>query len=298
MIDDFALIEDFMSQQDAAEFYDYIRNNQPVVRPRNDRQNGLYAVRRMSYPGFAPNPEVYRKQSQWENSGGTLNDAPPWYKDLTSRVSLFTGDVYNYASTIAYQKDDWMKPHQHFEDRRRVNQDVVVLSLGPRHPVEISYGATVKFLATIYEKDDDGKIISAKRVVREKFVPNGRTKTILPPHGSIYLLPTRFNQDGSRGEAQHAVLPGDENGLRISINMKSIPPGLNDEDFCEACSRPAGRTNSYSSELFVREPGGPRIYDCHAGRKYPEDAVYVGREVTRGGAGRIGRPRLTATTKN
>jgi hypothetical protein len=269
----------FLTQQNATELYDYIRNNLPFVRQRNDRQAGKYALRRMSYPGFAPNPEVYRKASQRENSGGTIIDAPPLYQDLSSAATAFAGGDWSYASTIAYQRDDFMKPHQHNEDRKRADQRVIVLSLGAVHPVRISYGATVKTI-----NPTNGRL-------QEKFMPNGFTETILPAHGSIYLLPTRFNQAGSRGEAQHAVLPGDENGLRISINMKNIPLGLSQEDFDEACSRRAGRSNSQSGSLYVREPGPPRIYDCHTGKKYPDDAVYVGREVRSRQTGKVEWPR-------
>jgi hypothetical protein len=34
----------------------------------------------------------------------------------------------------------------------------------------------------------------------------------------------------------------------------------------------------------------PRVYDCHAGKKYPADAVYVGREVRDRRTGNIIRP--------
>jgi hypothetical protein len=277
-IDDLIYQPDFMSQRDATELYDYIRNNLPFVRPRNKLSGNKYAIRRLTYPGYCPNPDIYRKAgSQRENHGGTVIDAPPLYGDLSSRASAFGDANFNYASTIAYNADDYMRGHQHDEDRKRVDQRVIVLSLGAVHPVRIYFGATVKFVDPATGK------------LAEKFVPNGMTQEILPSHGSIYLLPTRFNQIGSLGEAQHAVLPGDD-GLRISINMKAIPDGLNDEDFCEACSRPAGRANAHSSELFVREPGPPRIYDCHVGKRWPEAAVYVGREVLDRRTGKVDWP--------
>lgn len=34
----------------------------------------------------------------------------------------------------------------------------------------------------------------------------------------------------------------------------------------------------------------PKVYDCHAGKKYPQDAVYVGREVRDRRTGNIIRP--------
>jgi hypothetical protein len=41
---------------------------------------------------------------------------------------------------------------------------------------------------------------------------------------------------------------------------------------------------------IARETNKPRVWDCHAGKFYPADAVYVGREVRDRRTGKITRP--------
>jgi len=147
---------------------------------------------------------------------------------------------------------------------------VWVLSLGAVHPVKITSGST--------------RPVANKKTghISQKFVPDGGYEIIYPAHGSLYVLPSSFNEIGNGNEHQHAVLPGDDyshGGLRISINSKHLEPGLPRAFYDKICTRPAGRTQPHTSELFVREPGGSRIYDCHSGKRWPEAAVYVGREV-------------------
>ena len=258
---------DFMSQRAATELMEFIRGLESV-RPLNKRDGGKSYLRRISYPGYAPSAEDYRAAARVDHAG-TLMTAPGPYQDLSSNLTAFAGgnEIVNYASTIAYLPDDYMAFHQHHEDTKRENQKVWVLSLGSVHPINIRWGATVKSI-----NPKTGKL-------QNKFVPNGRTAVFQPSHGSLYTLPTCFNLPGSGGEAEHSVLPGDDwsfNGLRVSINCKHIPDGLTEADFNEAASRPAGRSNSQSGSLDVREPGTlPRIYN--ASGKYPLGAIYCGR---------------------
>jgi Domain of unknown function (DUF4326) len=247
-------IADFYSQPRADALLEFIRSL-PSVRPRNAR-NAKSSLRRLSFPGYAPSADAYPTEMQRENMGGTVVDAPPLYQKLSADLTAYGGKEQNYLSTIGYLPDDHMGFHQHAEDMVREDQTVLVLSLGAVHPVAIRYGATV------------GK----------KFVPDGRQEIIHPAHGSLYVLPSAFNSPGSGGEAQHAVLDGNDwshGGLRVSINCKHIPAGLTPEEFDKACSRPAGRSNSQSGSLFVREPGPPRIYCLRKGCQYPDDAIRV-----------------------
>jgi hypothetical protein len=257
-------IPDFYARE-ADELLDFIRTL-PHVRPINKLSGGHSHVRRLSFPGYAPDPAVYRTAMQRENAGGTVMDAPPLYQKLTANLTASAGTLVNYASTIGYLMDDYMHAHQHKEDRVREDQRVWVVSLGAVHPIAIHYGET---------RD----VVNPKTGhTSKKFVPDGRKEIFYPAHGSLYILPSSSNRVGSGNEAEHEVLPGNDRsygGLRISINCKHIPAGLTPEEFDLACSRYAGRTNAHSGSLNVREPGPPRIY--HASGKFPEGAVYCGR---------------------
>jgi len=269
-------IPDFYTRQDADELFEFIRA-QPFVRPVNKMSGRIKSkIRRLSFPGYCPDPAEYQ-------AGNAAMDAPPLYQKLSANLTEQAGRLVNYSSGIGYQPDDWMHAHIHDEDRRRGpgNQAVWVISLGAVHPVKTTSGET-----TDVTSKKTGKL-------KKEFVPDGGSETIFPGHGSLYVLPSSWNEVGSGNEHQHEVLPGTDHsygGLRISVNTKHIPLGLSPEEFDIACSRPAGRTNAHSSELFIREEGGPRIYDCHRGKRYPADAVYVGREVVSRRTGEVDWP--------
>jgi hypothetical protein len=263
-------LPDFYAQH-ADELFEFIKTL-PSVRPRNAR-NTKSLLRRLSYPGYSPSPDAYRNEMQRDNCGGTAADAPPLYQKLAATLTAYRGCDQNYFSAIGYLPDDHMSWHQHFEDMKRADQTVIVLSLGSVHPVQVRFGQT-----------EDVPNPKTGRVSK-KFVPDGRTTTIYPAHGSIYILPDAFNRPASGGEAQHRVLEGNDNshgGLRISINTKHIPPGLDEVEFDKACSRPAGRSNSQSGSLVVREPGPPRIYSQRKGCWYPPSAVNVDKRTVYG----------------
>lgn len=258
-------IPDFYSPCAATDLFEYIKTL-PFTRPRVERSGGKYGKRRLSFPGYAPSPDAYRTAQQRDNAAGTAADAPPPYQKLAAALTAYRRISQNYFSTIGFLVDDFMAYHQHHEDMKPEGRDqtVIVLSLGACHPVSIRYGATQDVV-----NPKTGR-------TSKRFVPDGRTETIYPAHGSIYVLDSDFNRPGSGNEAEHAVLPGNDwshGGLRISINTKHIPPGLTDAEFDTACSRPAGRSQTDSP--FVREPGPPRIYN--ASGKFPDGAVYAGR---------------------
>lgn len=76
-------------------------------------------------------------------------------------------------------------------------------------------------------------------------VATGRTRSLLAEPGSLITMSSEENDTHT-----HAVPKCKARTPRISINCKSV---------------------------------GPRVYDCHAGKKYPADAIYVGCKSQRGG---------------
>ena len=87
-------------------------------------------------------------------------------------------------------------------------------------------------------------------------------ETLYPAHGSLYILPSAYNTTHEH-EVPSSKTPC---GIRVGINCKHVEPP--------------------SAAL----PVGPKIYDCHAGEKYPADAVYVGREVRDRSTGKVSWP--------
>jgi alkylated DNA repair dioxygenase AlkB len=79
--------------------------------------------------------------------------------------------------------------------------------------------------------------------VREKGKP-GTTFKFLAEEGSLITLPTEYNDTH-----EHAVLVDTTpKGIRYAFNCKCI------------------------DEIYL----APRVWDCHAGKNYPKDAIYVG----------------------
>lgn len=77
---------------------------------------------------------------------------------------------------------------------------------------------------------------------REVANPKTTVTSVLAEVGSLVTLPASMNTTH-----EHAILKDKTTGVRYSINCKSLP-------------------------LYA-------VWDCHAGRNYPKDAVYVGRRV-------------------
>jgi hypothetical protein len=94
--------------------------------------------------------------------------------------------------------------------------------------------------------------LGAARAVR--FRPVGcldksKYETIYPAHGSLYILPSLYNTTHEH-EVPSSKTPC---GVRVGINCKHIEP-----------------------PFVLSADDSPKVYDCHAGCKYPADAVYVG----------------------
>jgi alkylated DNA repair dioxygenase AlkB len=74
----------------------------------------------------------------------------------------------------------------------------------------------------------------------------GKAAAVLAKHGSLIVMPAAMNDTH-----QHAILPDRTTTVRYSVNAKCLVHT-------------------------------PRVWDCHAGKDYPKDAVYVGCRVSRG----------------
>lgn len=249
-------IEDFYSQQDADELFEFIKA-QPFVRPPNPR-NKTYRLKRLSFPGYSP-PVVGRQTSFKRPSNYDVSrpveKAPELYKKFAKKLSAYAGKEINYMSTIGYLPDDHMDFHQHEEDKKREDQTVWVLSLGAVHPVAIR-----------------------PKGVKDK----SQWEIIHPKHGSLYVLPSGHNLTH-----EHAVLYGNDSsygGLRLAINTKHIPTGLSPDEMRKACRRPAGAPITIPEAkprkevvIYRDEDTGLAIYRCRKNDKCPRGSVYVGR---------------------
>jgi len=190
-------IENFYTQQEADEFFEFIKT-QPFVRPPNPR-NKTYRLKRLSFPGYSPpqSPSragrLFKSPSNYDVSR-PAEDAPESYRKFAAKLSAYAGKEINYMSTIGYLPDDHMDFHQHEEDKKREDQTVWVLSLGAVHPVAVR-----------------------PKGVKDK----SQWEIIHPKHGSLYVLPSEYNLTH-----EHAVLYGNDysyGGLRLAINTKHIP---------------------------------------------------------------------------
>jgi hypothetical protein len=268
--------ENFYSQADADELFEFVKG-QPFVRPDNKR-NKTSRLRRLSFPGYSPPLPGMKHQAGYDLSG-SIDQAPELYKRLADAITAYQvsqglPNPCNYLSTIGYLTDDHMNFHQHREDKKREDQTVYVLSLGAVHPVVIRpLGCEDK----------------------------SQSEIIYPKHGSLYVLPSSYNLTH-----EHAVLEGNDysyGGLRIGINCKHIPAGLSPDEMLKACSRPAGAPNSSHGAHYRdkrgtiyrpvqyenRESGawthptlGLKVWCARKGYWHPDEAVYVGRAVSRG----------------
>src|ERR1022692_2874374 len=104
-------IPNWYSRQDADELFEFIRS-QPCVRPLNKMSGRLRSrIRRLSFPGYAPSPDVYHSDAQRGNCGGTMIDAPPLIQkfaaNLTAHIDTL-GKIANYTSSIGYLLNDHM----------------------------------------------------------------------------------------------------------------------------------------------------------------------------------------------
>lgn len=226
-------VEDFYSQADADEFFEFIKT-QPFVRPPNPR-NKTYRLKRLSFPGYSPpqSPSragrLFKSPSNYDVSR-SVAEVPELYRKFAAKLSEYAGKEINYLSTMGYLADDHMDFHQHEEDKGREDQTVWVLSLGAVHPVAIR-----------------------PKGCKDK----SQWEIIDPKHGSLYVLPSSYNLTH-----EHAVLYGNDysyGGLRLAINTKHIPPSSPAVQFLSQKAKPGNpkRHPKKPSPVSCRpSPGG------------------------------------------
>ena len=218
-------VKDFLTQGEADALSAFIQKTMIPVRERNKRNSTTF-VRMLRYGTYVLNPTSRAKAVY--GSRLDLLTAPPEIKTLRAKLSEYTGKDVNYLSVLGYADQyDHINFHQHREDRVEPDQSVYVVSLG--HARELVIRPLDCKDRSLYE-------------------------TIMPEHGSLYVLPHGYNTTH-----EHSIPDSKFRcGLRISINCKheTVP----DPD-----------------PEFIRTPGPPRIYDQHKGKKYPADVVNVDR---------------------
>jgi len=228
-----------------------------------------------------------RMQKQNERKDRPTMDSAPWQiQDLAIKLSLLALKPVNYISTIGYEdetdKIDW---HQHAEDRAR-DARVFIVSLGETRTFglrEICPQCRVceacNFAACDGHKNECAECVTAKQHRKWCSVTNNRQNWTLfqPTHGSLITIPSDHNWTH-----EHAVLVDKPpKGLRISFNTKCLPTDETLDEFIARMERPSSADQRRTTA--VPRLIEPKIYDCHAGCKYPADAIYVGCKVQRGG---------------
>ena len=266
--DQYDYVHNFLTRDAADRLFAFCRTlpAKRLVNPRNPAVN----IRKLQMPcysvavNFSATPNGYPGEDigGWTKPGMKLSpnertnewmtpleEAPAEILALREKLSKHFGVDVNYLSLVGYENEkDHITWHKHREDDGR---DATVYL--------ISLGATRTF------------------GLRPKDAPRDQWTLIRPVHGSLIVIPSEYNDTH-----EHAILDDKEpKGLRISINTKCIPP----EDIEEHARRK--ETNwAAQARAATAKKDIPNIYDCHAGKKYPADAVYVGR-LTRDRGGRI-----------
>ena len=187
-----------------------------------------------------------------------LEDAPAEIQALREKLSKFAGKDVNYLSLVGYADEkDHITWHRHREDDGR-DATVYLISLGATRTFGLS---------------------------RPQDAPRDQWTSMQPVHGSLIVIPSEYNDTH-----EHAVLDDKEpKGLRISINTKCIPLEDIEEHARRKATNFAAQARKATERAALPAKRAPQIFDCHAGKKYPADAVYVGR-LTRDRGGRILRP--------
>ena len=203
-------------------------------------------------PGMKLSPN--ERTNEWMTP---IEDAPAEILTLREKLSAYAGKDVNYLSLVGYADEkDHITWHKHREDDGR---DATVYL--------ISLGATRTF------------------GLRLKDAPRDRWTLMQPVHGSLIVIPSEYNDTH-----EHAVLDDKEpKGLRISINTKCIPLEDIEEHARRKATNFAAQARKATERAALPAKRAPQIFDCHAGKKYPADAVYVGR-LTRDRGGRTLRP--------
>ena len=243
-------IHNFLTQEEADRLFEVCRAL-PSKRLLNPR-NPNVKIRRLQMPFFSVLPELRGSDNEITNPWATpIDDAPLEIKALREKLSAWAGKDINYLSCVGYENElDHILWHQHREDDG-----------GDAAVYDISLGAVRTFGLRVKDSKDETLIHAA--------------------HGSLIVIPASYNMTH-----EHTILDDKgTRGLRISINCKHILPEILDEHF----ARKNRNRNAQSQRITAEREAAPQIFDCHAGKKYPADAVYVGR-LTRSHGGKILRP--------
>jgi protein-tyrosine phosphatase len=225
-------------------------------------------TRRLQMPTYANNKFRRGDSTQEEVSDWMLplEAAGPELKSLRTELTDLAGGDIDYFSYVGYQNEkDHISFHSHAEDGCR-DARVFIISMGAARPFYLrKVCEACRLCDQCYATCDreevryckDLRCIAAHENRKTCKVCRDKSKGIIIPatQGSLISLTDEMNRTH-----EHAVL--DEPtpcGLRISINTKSTLSYKN------ACTVPP-----------VAAVDEPRVWDCHAGKKYPEGAVYVG----------------------
>jgi alkylated DNA repair dioxygenase AlkB len=264
---------DFLTRQEADDLFACCQAPSQV-RELNKMNGSMYS-RRLSIAGGGWNDYGTRRGRKIDSPKPIervpfLNDAPWVIKKLAIKLSLLAGTPVNYFGLVGYENErDRMLWHQHGEDRDR-DARVFDISLGATRTFGLrELCPQCRVCVECNEAACDGhdrscpECVTAKKHKVKCPLTNDQEQWILlqPTHGSLIILPDDLNWTH-----EHCVLEDESpKSLRISINTKSLPIDDSLEDFIKRMERPTSHK--------------PAVYDCHAGCKYPPDAVYVGREV-------------------
>ena len=292
----------FLTKLEADELFAFCQTF-PPVRPTSPF-NSSHVLRRVSigswndYGISAAKMRHATNRSEQKNRP-TMDSAPLQIKDLAVRLSLLAAKPVNYISVLGYENEhdhiDW---HQHAEDRAR-DARVFIVSLGETRTFGLrEICPDCRVCAECNEAACDGhrrkcaECVEAKRHRERCPITNNKANWILlqPAHGSLITLSSDANWTH-----EHAVLDDTTiKSLRISFNLKCLPTGDSLEDFIARMAQPSSTPVITPPQdvpfALSAEVTSPKIYDCHAGKKYPSDTVYVGREVRDRQTGKLSWP--------
>lgn len=246
------------------------------IAPRNN-SNLLRRVSLGSWNDQGISAKAVRRGSMMrtEQSARPTMDVAPWQiKQVAIKLSLLARKPVNYISVLGYQdQHDHIDWHQHAEDRA-TDARVYIISLGETRTFGLrEICPACRVCDACNEAACDGHKNKCMTCVQAKLhretcsIINDKTRWMLfePAHGSLISIPSDFNFTH-----EHAVLDDkDPKGLRISINTKCWQTDESLEDFIARMEIPT--SSSIAAAKHV-----PQVYDCHAGKKYPADAIYVG----------------------
>jgi Domain of unknown function (DUF4326) len=216
--------------------------------PERNKQNRNTFYRILKYATYVVDPAIRTKAVYGPKID--IKDAPPEILDLLKKLSDHVGVELNYASVLGYRDQfDHINFHQHTEDSVEDDASVYVISLG--HNRELVTRPLV-----LCEDPDCKKAKNGPH--KHGTTDRSLYESIMPEHGSLYILPSGYNVTH-----EHEI-PNSKFkcGLRISIN----------------CKRERAPEPGPEKKPFQRAPGPPRIYDQHAWKLRPSDAVNCDRE--------------------